>query len=723
MKQLYTATVIAATLLTTGVDAQNQKVTSPRWATIVQTAVKERTPQEGRMALMAAKGIERLQHQAGDDASRGGVINDDCATAQSITLIAPDDCATAAIVGNNSAASNGAEQPGCDDPSDAGYQDVWYTFNSGAYTSSNITLTPDDPSTQDWGLVVYDACGGNEVYCEIVPSGPVTVPLNPGTDYYVRVYSNLDWGTGGPFTLCATYVIPTGAPANDECTGAISLTVGTACTPVSGNNVNATETLPASAECGDFTSPEANDVWYSFTATSDFTTVDLTGISDYDAIVEVFSGDCGNLTHMACSDNNFPQDPFDVDLTESVTVATTSGEVYYVRAYTYSVPMPASLDFTICAYQGDAPPPAPSNDDCTGAVNEDLAVGQTLTFTGDNTGATEDGATGYIMVWHAFTTTECANIMINYCVPGSEFGDHLVNLAVQCPDFITGVLTGVNDSCSVLFADLPAGTYYVPVLVDPSSTPVGAYTIEVSATECIAPTAYCIPNPTTGPADGDFIATVQLGDINYTGPNDANYVDNTDLTTDLSRNAEYTMTITGGDYAPDVYAAWIDYNHDFIFDQVTEKLGEVSTVADAGEVVTITFTVPLTADLGPARLRVRGVYGATDMMACTDYTYGETEDYTVNIEVETGVAEFNSTNVSVYPNPSNGNITVVGADLNGSVNFELTDMTGRVVYQEQKSMTSGEPVTLALNGKLAQGTYSLRMITANGISSRPVMVK
>ena len=49
-------------------------------------------------------------------------------------------------------------------------------------------------------------------------------------------------------------------------------------------------------------------------------------------------------------------------------------------------------------------------------------------------------------------------------------------------------------------------------------------------------------------------------------------------------------------------------------------------------------------------------------------------------------------------------------------------MTGRVVYNEHKTMTAGQTVTLALNGKLAQGTYSLRMITANGIRSRAVMI-
>jgi hypothetical protein len=77
----------------------------------------------------------------------------------------------------------------------------------------------------------------------------------------------------------------------------------------------------------------------------------------------------------------------------------------------------------------------------------------------------------------------------------------------------------------------------------------------------------------------------------------------------------------------------------------------------------------------------------------------------------------------VYPNPTKGDITISGADLKGEVSFELTDMTGRTVLAEQHTMSANQPLTLSLNGKLAQGTYTLRLISANGISSRPVMVK
>ena len=54
---------------------------------------------------------------------------------------------------------------------------------------------------------------------------------------------------------------------------------------------------------------------------------------------------------------------------------------------------------------------------------------------------------------------------IGYWVPGSEFSDFLINLSVGCPDFLTGILTGTVsvDNCTLSFAELAAGTYYIPV--------------------------------------------------------------------------------------------------------------------------------------------------------------------------------------------------------------------------------------------------------------------
>ena len=76
-------------------------------------------------------------------------------------------------------------------------------------------------------------------------------------------------------------------------------------------------------------SPDANSVWYSFTANADTTYgVDTVG-SDYNTVLSVYTGSCGNLTRLACSDD------FGSAITESnrsvLTFAARTGTTYLIE--------------------------------------------------------------------------------------------------------------------------------------------------------------------------------------------------------------------------------------------------------------------------------------------------------------------------------------------------------------------------------------------------------
>jgi PKD repeat protein len=158
---------------------------------------------------------------------------------------------------------------------------------------------------------------------------------------------------------------------------------------------------------------------------------------------------------------------------------------------------------------------------------------------------------------------------------------------------------------------------------------------------------YCIPNPTTGTNDNDYINSVSLGTISnlnsgYTGG--PNYNDYTFYSTNLAQSSNYNLTVQAGLYATDYYAAWIDYNHDNDFADAGEKLGEFQT-STASQYLTFNFSVPPSALLGNTRMRVRCVFNAPGMDPCIDYTYGETEDYSVNITSGSGPAPYCETNL------------------------------------------------------------------------------
>lgn len=210
-----------------------------------------------------------------------------------------------------------------------------------------------------------------------------------------------------------------------------------------------------------------------------------------------------------------------------------------------------------------------------------------------------------------------------------------------------GVLTQYENfmdyaSCSVMFTDQQAASM--------QGVLNGARASLLNSTACgTVPSGPCIPTSGQGTADGDYIDGVLLGSINNTGTGGIggpSYVDYTGQSTSLPRGTAQVLQITAGSYVGDAFAAWIDHDQDELF-EAGEKLGEVTNTS-AGQVLTIPFTVPVSAALGQARLRVRGVYlntGEPDPTdPCFNYNWGETEDYTVVITTPGGPCIPTSTN-------------------------------------------------------------------------------
>ncbi len=146
---------------------------------------------------------------------------------------------------------------------------------------------------------------------------------------------------------------------------------------------------------------------------------------------------------------------------------------------------------------------------------------------------------------------------------------------------------------------------------------------------------YCTPIYTTGTGAGDYIDGVTVGDIANTGSGPEitgiGYSDFTYLSSDLTVGMSYTMTLQNNPSWSQTYTAWIDYNQDGSF-TVDEVLGSVGLFA--GGSGSITFTVPIGTPGGATRMRVRCIYPSgllTPLDPCASATYGEAEDYTVNI--------------------------------------------------------------------------------------------
>jgi hypothetical protein len=145
----------------------------------------------------------------------------------------------------------------------------------------------------------------------------------------------------------------------------------------------------------------------------------------------------------------------------------------------------------------------------------------------------------------------------------------------------------------------------------------------VGLTYCVAGATYC----------DEYIDNVNLNTINNaSGCGLVNgYSDYTAITTTLQPSIPYTLTVHNPTpYTGDVVDCWIDFDQNYTFDNTTEYF---STTSSDMMTFTGTVTVPPSALNGNTRMRVRIYYYPTAADPCGTSTYGEVEDYTVNLQI------------------------------------------------------------------------------------------
>jgi hypothetical protein len=366
--------------------------------------------------------------------------NDDCSGATTLTSY-PSCVNTSGTL--NSATANGSTPLGCF--SAGTYYDVWYKFvaenTTETVTLSSLGANISNPSIQIYGgtcasLTNLSTCGTTSANA----SG-----LTIGATYYVRV-ANLTTnpsgsGTVADFNICVTHT----APANDNCSGAISLTSGSSCVNTSGTLVGASYTTISSIGCG---TADRNDVWYSFVAVSSNPTITLSS-APANSRIQLFSGTCGALSSVACGTSSL------------AASGLTVGSTYYVRIYTDPNTSSASNTFNICVTH--APP---SNNNCAGAISLTSYTGCSNTA-GTLNLATADGTTPlgcfvagtYYDVWYTFTGNGTSQT-----ITLSSLGANITNPQMQLYSGSCGSLTSAAcGTTSITFSTTSGTTYYIRV--------------------------------------------------------------------------------------------------------------------------------------------------------------------------------------------------------------------------------------------------------------------
>lgn len=260
------------------------------------------------------------------------------------------------------------------------------TENSCTNHSATFTTVMSDCDAQEFSIEVNITDMGSAINLEVnddqgsttvmaTSTGIVTMgPYTFGTPVVITI-DNADDGncsiSSDSLTMNAC------PPANDNCSGAIELTVNSdlSCDVVtSGTTVAATQSMAASP-C--FGNPD-DDVWFSFEATATSHQITISNVvavegTSTDMYFQVLSGTCDDFTSLLCSDPN-----------QNTVSGLTVGDTYFVRVYSYYDTSRQTFDICVGTF-----PPPPANDECSGA--EALTVG--ADFASANIPTSNAGAT------------------------------------------------------------------------------------------------------------------------------------------------------------------------------------------------------------------------------------------------------------------------------------------------------------------------------------------
>ncbi len=181
-----------------------------------------------------------------------------------------------------------------------------------------------------------------------------------------------------------------------------------------------------------------------------------------------------------------------------------------------------------------------------------------------------------------------------------------------------------------------------PTLNTSAITAVRYYRLKVTCTDSVftnavsiklnaLATCYCLPSANDC-TDDDLILNVTVNNINNTSSCSVNgYSLYTSIIDTFFKGEDYPISVTVGSGGTEYVGVWIDYNQNGLFE--TSEYTDLGS--GSGTTLFGTLSFPMGAVTGNTRMRVRVRWSTalTNSSACATYTFGETEDYSIYIQV------------------------------------------------------------------------------------------
>ena len=507
-----------------------------------------------------------------------------CAAAINITSLPVNNQSVVCSSSNNLNSSN---VPACGGASTSymGGNEALYTITpstSGPYTISYNGVT--------WSSIWVwaNACPASGGTCvgsvsSSASAKTLNVNLTAGVTYYVMFDTYPSPVSPCPGTFSITAPVP--PPANDLICSATAITCGQT---LNGTTVNATNSgTGENGFCG--TSQTQPGVWYVVPGNGQQMTASLCGTA-WDSKISVFSGpNCSSLTCVGGGDDNGPAC---AGSSASYAWNSVSGTNYYILVHGYSSTSAFSLNLSCVTLCGGPVNPGVISTNLTQTVDNDVV---SWTVTGGDPIIRYEYMLNNSGTWTTLANT-AQNLSLQLFSQGGDFEIRSVHCTPGCP---------------------------------------------VANSNSVTTNLECAPQFTNGPIDGDHITNVTLNSINNNSTSDFGdgnsplsidaYQNYTSLVTDLSKGSVYNLSVSGTSTfgSNQGFAAWIDWNGDGSFD-VSENV----LISGPTPSTTASVNVPTTAITGLVKMRVLCAWDTTptaDACAALDYSYGEIEEYSINI--------------------------------------------------------------------------------------------
>lgn len=578
--------------------------------------------------------------------------------------------------------------------------------NASAVTSINPTLswTPSATGAAPTAYKVYLGTVNPPTVLTTTITAPATsytptTSLSYSTTYYWFVTpTNAGSDTLGCNATVFSFTTPAPppAPANDDCANAVELTVNPTllCDVVtSGTTISATQSTETTPTCGE--TGVNDDVWFKFTATSTAHRITIKNIvgSTADMAMSLYSGNCGSLIPVQCSD------PEVMNLS-----GLTVGTEYKVRVWTYTSTAATRASFDICV---STFPAAPANDECATAVA--LTVNGTETCTNSVNGTTASATPSTATAATCSATGANDDVWYSFIATATT---HLVNVAYTDNATATQVYSG---PCGALVAlSCFSGAYGNSNLLLSNLLVGDTYYVRVYSTSSTNGTssdfAICITTPTV-PSNDTCATAIAIACGATITNNNALATDDTlptstcgsTGTTASYKGVWYTVTaVANGPLTISACGSTFDA-------YLRVYTGDCSTLTCVGNTSGIGYAdAGCTGITNSPTVTFNATTGTTYSILLSSYSVGQFGNYTITTTCtpELGVGEVTlDKKLTIAPNPFTDRITL--SDVKDIVSISIIDLSGRLVK-------TVKPATEIDLGDLRSGMYLINLKMNDG---------